>query len=539
MLLGFESSGKSALFRRLTGDKTGLVANVRGSTVSARMGRLPTGMVLADLPGIRTEDDSRSTKDALRTAVAADIAVLVVRATHAEAELPLLLDAADAGGKRAVLVLTFTDKINGSTETLQRYCRERLGIATFALDARDLQGTERDQLLQAIREASNLRMPARRLKPPSCSAVLPSPNWFEHHRWGRGAALAMTFLLFAVPVLLAYLFSTWLQPIIDMNMLEPIRNRLTWTPPLAQSILVGDYGLITLGWYSFLWAFPVVVLLGLSVAVAEESGLKDRVTDALDGWMRRIGLHGRDLIPVLSGFGCNVVAVFQSRSCSACSRKACVSMIAFVSACSYQIGASLSLFSSAGHPWLFVPYLLALGLFGALHTRIWHREHHTPLAIGYRSDTFLQRPGIRAVHWRVLGVSKQFVLQAMPIFLGICLTAALLEWAGIMSTLATAAAPVLQLFQLPADASAALVFSVLRKDGLLILNQGEGSLLQAMQPGQVFILVYLASTLTACLVTLWTVRQELGWRFASMMAGRQAITSLVSTGFMLLLLRLC
>jgi Fe2+ transport system protein B len=40
--------------------------------------------------------------------------------------------------------------------------------------------------------------------------------------------------------------------------------------------------------------------------------------------------------------------------------------------------------------------------------------------------------------------------------------------------------------------------------------------------------VWLASTLTACLVTLWTVRREFGWRFAFSLAGKQAITSLVT-----------
>ena len=43
------------------------------------------------------------------------------------------------------------------------------------------------------------------------------------------------------------------------------------------------------------------------------------MTAALDPALRHIGLSGRDLVPVLSGFGCNVVATFQSRACSALS----------------------------------------------------------------------------------------------------------------------------------------------------------------------------------------------------------------------------
>jgi Fe2+ transport system protein B len=35
--------------------------------------------------------------------------------------------------------------------------------------------------------------------------------------------------------------------------------------------------------------------------------------------------------------------------------------------------------------------------------------------------------------------------------------------------------------------------------------------------------------LTACLVTLWTIRQELGWQQAGLLAGRQLATALVST----------
>jgi Fe2+ transport system protein B len=68
----------------------------------------------------------------------------------------------------------------------------------------------------------------------------------------------------------------------------------------------------------------------------------------------------------------------------------------------------------------------------------------------------------------------------------------------------------------------------LRKDGLLTLNSGDGSLISSLSVGQVFVLVWLASTFTACLVTLWTVRRELGWRAAALIAGRQAVTSFVS-----------
>jgi Fe2+ transport system protein B len=298
--------------------------------------------------------------------------------------------------------------------------------------------------------------------------------------------------------------------------------------PALFAMLASDYGLLTLGWYSFLWAFPVVLLISISVALGDETGLKDRITAALDPWLRHVGLNGRDLVPVLSGFGCNVVAVFQSRSCSTCTRKNCISLIAFGSACSYQIGASLSIFNSAGTPWLFAPYLCVLFLIGALHTRVWNRGLQTVATTTLAERAFLQRPTWRGVWWRVRAVLRQFLREAMPIFLLICASGALLDYFGVMGWLAQVVAPLMRLFSLPGEVAPGVIFSIIRKDGLLVLNQGDGALLATLNAGQVFVLVYLASTLTACLVTLWTVRQELGWRYALLLARRQAATSLLS-----------
>jgi len=81
---------------------------------------------------------------------------------------------------------------------------------------------------------------------------------------------------------------------------------------------------------------------------------------------------------------------------------------------------------------------------------------------------------------------------------------------------------------MPGEVAPGILFSILRKDGLLTLNSGEGALLSALSAGQLLVLVWLASTFTACLVTLWTVRRELGWRPAVRLAGRQAVTSVAS-----------
>lgn len=540
VLIGFESAGKSTLFRRLTGETAGDEANFRGSTVMARLGQMTDEIELVDLPGIRLKDDSLTTRIALQHFLQSDLVVLVVRATHVSEELPQLLEAVPLGSKSCMLVLTFEDKTAGETDRLADSYEKWLDIPVMTVDSRQLNAGKVHQLKAALRLARPIRTHAAHagagtglppFKPEiKLKIAKPQETWFEHKAWGRWLSLLMMLGLFAVPVVLAYLLSGWLQPLLGRYVLDPLTQRFDAAPKFFQSLFVGDYGMITLGLYSFVWAFPVVVLLGLSLAFVEETGLKDRIADSLDGPLRVIGLTGRDLIPVLSGFGCNVVAVFHSRACSSCTRRSCVSLIAFGSACSYQIGASLSIFGSSGHIWLFVPYLLVLFIAGAVHTRVWNpggvRELDGPV---YQAKTYLQVPSLRALHWRMRTVIKQFLLQAMPIFILICLAAALLEYFRILSGLSRLAGPLLTLFHLPAGAASGIIFSVIRKDGLLTLNQSGGGLLADMQTGQIFALVFLASTLTACLVTLWTVRKELGAAFAFSMAGKQLVTSIVFT----------
>jgi ferrous iron transport protein B len=528
VLAGLESVGKSALFRGLSGASVGDEANYRGSTVVCRVCRLQDcGCDLVDTPGIRVRSDASTTDRALAAMRHADVLLLVARGTHAVSEVQTLLQELDATGKRSVLAITFADKAPDQIEALVAHYESSLGIPVVLLNARELDAAGRRRVLAALDEARPLtQLPVTE---PELPNVDPPATWYEHARLGPVLAVLSMVLMFALPLYAAYEFAAWLQPLADTALLTPLKAALSDLPALAQVFLTGSYGILTLGWYSFLWAFPVVALLAASVAIVEETGCKDRITAALDPALRHVGLSGRDLIPVLGGFGCKVVAVMQSRSCSRCTRGACVSMISFSSACSYQIGATLSVLAAAGHPWLFAPYIGLLFVVGALHTRVWHGPLARTAAAPMHQRSFIQRPSLRAMLWRVRGVVKQFLFQAMPIFLLICLVAAAIEHAQVLRWMDGLLAPLVCWCQLPEAVAPGILLSLLRKDGLLVLHSGEGALLAALSAGQVLVLVWLASTLAPCLVTAWTVRKELGSASALKLLGRQFATSLAST----------
>jgi Fe2+ transport system protein B len=444
-------------------------------------------------------------------------------------EARTLLQALRFERRRLAIVITFADKVSSGLARAVQSLRARLGVPIVTINARQMTTAQRSLVVEAMLDARPLAttsLDAATIVPVRARA--PHYTVFERRLQGPLLALATMVALLAVPVAGAFQLASLLQPYLDAAIIAPISEQLASTWPPMAAVLVGPYGLLTLGSYSFLWAFPVVLLLGVSSSLAEESGLHDRITAALDPWLRHVGLSGRDLGPVLTGFGCNVVAIVQSRACSSCSRRACVSLISFGSACSYQVGASLSLFGAAGRSCLFAPYLLSVFVVGLLHTRIWHGALARPAALPLYERAYLQAPSARAVCWRVRVVVKQFMLQALPIFLVLCVVSALVEQAGAMRPLAKIVGVALRPFDLPEETALPLVLSIFRKDGMLLLNNSDGSLLRTFSGGQLFTVVYLASTLTPCLVTLATVHRELGWNAAVSAGGRQALTSCVS-----------
>ena len=65
---------------------------------------------------------------------------------------------------------------------------------------------------------------------------------------------------------------------------------------------------------SVLSFLPTIVTLFFFLSLLEDSGYMARVAFVMDKLLRRIGLSGRSIVPMLVGFGCTVPAVMASRT---------------------------------------------------------------------------------------------------------------------------------------------------------------------------------------------------------------------------------
>lgn len=372
-----------------------------------------------------------------------------------------------------------------------------------------LTATEKAKLrLLIIKQKLDISLAESVVSSPIASEhVIEQLTLFQHERRQLRPKISATFLawlliflMFALPIGIAYQFSDWFQNQYVSAWIEYLTQTTLLNHDILQHILFGDYGVLSLGTYSLVWALPVVILISLSTAIIDQTGFKSWMIWAIEPSMLRIGLQGNDIVPLLEGFGCNAAAISQAaHQCHTCTKTQCMSLISFGSSCSYQIGATLSIFSVAGKSWLFMPYLILVLLGGILHNRIWLKKNDQQLSVPLPHDRQLHVPNIRQMLLQMWQNIQMFIVQALPI----------LSLLGISSEL-----------------SPGILFSMIRKDGMLLFNLHQGALLQGMTATQLLLLVFFSSTFTACSVTMTMLLKHLGGQSALKLIGKQMVTSL-------------
>lgn len=285
--------------------------------------------------------------------------------------------------------------------------------------------------------------------------------------------------------------------------LETLRPWSEGLAPFPRELLLGPYGLLTLLPLLFLWTLPLVYLYGTLLALYEASGLLPRLAWALDPWLRPLGLRGWDLARLLGGLGCKVpVAAGGRKACSA----AGLHLLAFAVPCSYQLGAALAVLAARGEARLLPLYLGYLALAGLLYAWFSFGRRGPPFRPGPSEPPPLAWPGVGILGAGV-NLLWDFLRQALPLFLGVALLAALLQALGLLPLLARLLSPLLLPLGLPGEAALGLLASLLRKDGALLLAP------LPLGPGGLLLALYLSGTLSPCLVTLWTLGRAEGMGF--------------------------
>ncbi len=262
---------------------------------------------------------------------------------------------------------------------------------------------------------------------------------------------------------------------------------------------------------------PVVTLFFLAFALMEDSGYLPRLALLADRALKRIGLSGKAILPMVLGLGCGTLATMTTRILETRrQRLIAIMLLALVVPCSAQLGiiaGVLAGISPAGvlvYMCVILLVLLAVG-FGA-----------ATMLPGKQADFLIEippfrRPGLGNVFVKTYHRVKWFMREAVPLFLlgSACLFVA--ERIGLLQLTERAARPlVVGFLGLPVGATIAFILSFFRRDygAVIVFDQFRQGLMVAEQALVALIVITL---FVPCLAHFFVCVKELGWRKALLM----------------------
>ncbi|MGB5027785.1 MAG: ferrous iron transporter B, partial [Chitinophagaceae bacterium] len=127
-------------------------------------------------------------------------------------------------------------------------------------------------------------------------------------RWGYLILLAVLFLLFQSVFWLAQHPMDWIE-LGFAKLSESLSSSLPdsrWTDLLINGVIAGLSGIL-------MFVPQIMILFGL-ITLLEDSGYMARISFLSDRLMRSVGLNGKSVMPMISGFACAVPAIMSARN---------------------------------------------------------------------------------------------------------------------------------------------------------------------------------------------------------------------------------
>lgn len=491
LLMGNPNVGKSVVFSKLTGVHVES-SNYAGTTVDYTVGdinyRKREGVVI-DVPGTYSLE---ATSEAEKVAVGlleegADVIICVLDATHLERNLDLAYQLREYPIP-IIYSLNLMDvaKRQGIDIDVEKLSEE-LGspviptIAIKNIGIMDLMDKSAE-LADTIRE--------------------PDPKLGDEERWKRiddivdkvetkiekevtfvekleewtiqpwpGIPIALLVLILSLGIVVGggkALRAVVLLPLIR-NIIMPILNSIVsiFIPAgIFRNLLVGEFGILIIGIeWPFALIMPYVLLFYIVFSFLEDSGYLPRIGVLADGVLRRIGIQGGNIIPLMLGYGCAVPAILGTRAANSYKERIMVAtLVSFAIPCASQSGAFFALLGDRSIPALILVYLisiLTMLVVGVIMNKIVPGQSQpmlleVPNLLVPDRDAFKKKLKIRMKH---------FLLDAEgPMFIGIVIAAIIAE-TGILNEFSKVIGPFVEgWLGLPKEASLSLLLGIIRRE---------------------------------------------------------------------------
>jgi ferrous iron transport protein B len=253
-------------------------------------------------------------------------------------------------------------------------------------------------------------------------------------------------------------FAGWLTPVVE----GAVALLVPWA--WLRDLLAGPYGLFPLGVrYAVAIVLPIVGTFFLVFALLEDSGYLPRLALLLDRGLKRIGLSGRAVIPLVLGFGCGTMATLVTRTLETRRERVIATLLlALAIPCSAQLGVVLGILSVSP---------LAVGVWAVVLLAVFAAVGlgAARLMPGSAPSFYLELPPLRwpaprNVALKTVTRMRWYFAEILPLFL----LASVLLWAGDRAGLLRGATgalePLVRAIGLPDGAAPAFLYGFFRRD---------------------------------------------------------------------------
>jgi ferrous iron transport protein B len=131
---------------------------------------------------------------------------------------------------------------------------------------------------------------------------------FLHRKWGYLILLVVLFLLFQMVFWLAQYPMDWIDSgfaLLNSSLFSVLPDTW-WSNLLTHGVLAGLSGILV-------FVPQIMILFGL-ITLIEDTGYMARISFLTDRLMRSVGLNGKSVMPMISGFACAVPAIMSARN---------------------------------------------------------------------------------------------------------------------------------------------------------------------------------------------------------------------------------
>ncbi|MDD7223408.1 MAG: ferrous iron transport protein B [Lachnospiraceae bacterium] len=304
---------------------------------------------------------------------------------------------------------------------------------------------------------------------------------------------------------------------------------------------------------------PIIVILFFFLSLLEDTGYMARVAFVMDKLLRKIGLSGRSIVPLLIGFGCSVPGVMASRTLpSERDRKMTILLTPFMS-CSAKLPVyaffTAAFFKDNGGLVMILLYFIgiAVGILVALILKsVYFKGEAVPFVMELPN---YRLPGMKNVVMLLWDKAKDFLQRAFTVIF----LASIVIWFlqrfnftlnmvtdskdSILAEIAGIIAPVFS----PMGygdwrVCTALVTGFIAKESvvstLFVLYGTKEAVLGAMSMASAFSLLVFCLLYTPCVATIAVVKRELGAKWASVVVLGQCIIAWIVAYVAYLLMQL-